>query len=263
MSLADGGKQMDVVEITIKSALVRSRIPGVDYVINPYLGCGHGCSYCYAAFMCKHSHHHATARWGSFVEVKANIAEVLRDELRRKRKVSSAMLSSVCDPYQPLERRYRLTRQCLELLRHYGWGIEILTRSPLVARDEDLLAGASVGVSIPTNRDEVRRLVEPNSPHIESRVAVLRRLHGAGIHTWAFIGPMLPMDPEQLHETIDPHVDEVLIDKLNYAGRVRRLFLSQGWREVLSDGYAERTAATLMRLFGDKAECVFQMGRRG
>ena len=66
---------MDVIEIRIKSALVRSKIPGVDYVINPYLGCGHGCRYCYAVFMRKYSHH-PNSPWGSFVEAKINIAEV-------------------------------------------------------------------------------------------------------------------------------------------------------------------------------------------
>ena len=100
---------MDVLEIRIKSALVRSRIPGVDYVINPYLGCGHGCRYCYAVFMRKYSHH-PKLPWGSFVEAKINIAEVLDSELGRKRRQGRALLSSVCDPYQPLENRYRLTR---------------------------------------------------------------------------------------------------------------------------------------------------------
>src|SRR4030042_782289 len=99
--------------ITVKTALVKSRIPGVDYVINPYLGCGHGCRFCYAVFMRKYSRQHTNAAWGSFVENKANIVTVLRAELAKKRRPGSAMLSSVCDPYQPVERRYKLTRGCL------------------------------------------------------------------------------------------------------------------------------------------------------
>src|SRR5271157_5842440 len=145
---------MDVIEIRIKSALVRSKIPGVDYVINPYLGCGHGCRYCYAVFMKKYARRFPGQPWGSFVEAKVNIAEVLRRELARKRQRGRALLSSVCDPYQPVEGKYRLTRQCLEALRDYGWGLDILTRSPLVTRDLDILAGASgvsVGFSIPTD----------------------------------------------------------------------------------------------------------------
>lgn len=76
---------MDLTEITAKTVLVRSRIPGVDYVINPYLGCGHGCRYCYAAFMRRYARHHAGAPWGSFVEVKVNLAAVLSHELAGKK----------------------------------------------------------------------------------------------------------------------------------------------------------------------------------
>ena len=96
---------MQLAEITVKSALVKSGIPGVEYVINPYLGCGHGCKYCYAVFMKKYARRFQGQPWGSFVEAKVNIAEVLRRELARKRQRGRAMLSSVCDPYQPVEGR--------------------------------------------------------------------------------------------------------------------------------------------------------------
>ncbi len=189
---------MDVTEITVKSALVRSKIPGVDYVINPYLGCAHGCRYCYAVFMRRYSRHHAAAPWGSFVEVKINLLDILRSELRRKKQPGRALLASVCDPYQPVEARYRLTRGCLEILREHGWGIDILTRSPLVTRDLDLLREApevSVGFSIPTDDDRVRHLLEPQAPPIAARLQALKTLHAAGLHTWVFVAPMLPMQP--------------------------------------------------------------------
>lgn len=163
---------MDITEITVKSALVRSKIPGVDYVINPYLGCAHGCRYCYAVFMRRYSRGHAASPWGSFVEVKVNLPDILRAELHRKKQPGRALLASVCDPYQPVEARYRLTRTCLELLREHGWGIDILTRSPLVTRDLDILQGlsnVSVGFSIPTDDDRVRHLLEPQAPPIPAR----------------------------------------------------------------------------------------------
>ncbi|MCX5893586.1 MAG: radical SAM protein, partial [Deltaproteobacteria bacterium] len=165
---------MQLAEITVKTALVKSGIPGVEYVINPYLGCGHGCKYCYAVFMKKYARRFQGQPWGSFVEAKVNIAEVLRRELARKRQRGRALLSSVCDPYQPVEGRYRLTRQILTALRDYGWGIDILTRSPLVTRDLDILAGApqvSVGFSIPTDAEAVRRITEPQAPPIPARIA--------------------------------------------------------------------------------------------
>jgi DNA repair photolyase len=80
---------MDITEVTTKSALVRSRIPGLEYVINPYTGCGHGCRCCYAVFMGKYSKQHQQAPWGSFVEAKTNIVDVLQGELARKRRTGS------------------------------------------------------------------------------------------------------------------------------------------------------------------------------
>lgn len=244
---------MDVVEIQTKSALVKSGIPGVKFVINPYLGCGHGCRYCYAVFMRKYSRQHASVPWGSFVEVKTNIVDVLRLELAKKRKTGSVMLSSVCDPYQPAELRYKLTRGCLEALREFGWEVGILTRSPLVMRDADILKssiGATVGLSIPTDDDKVRKIMEPNSPPIGSRIATLKKLHEAGIETWAFIAPILPMNPKVLYEMIAPHVSSVLISALNYRSQVSSVFKAHGWDYALGNEYQRGTRDELKDLFG-------------
>ena len=227
----------------------------MEYVINPYTGCGHGCRYCYAVFMRKYSRQHRHAKWGSFVEVKTNIVEVLRAELVRKRRTATAMLSSVCDPYQPAEERYELTRGCIEALREHGWGINVLTRSPLVTRDTGLLAScidASVGFSIPTDDDSVRRILEPSSPPIEERLTALRRLHDAGIRTWVFIAPMLPMNPERLVEQISPYIDHAEIDGLNYRGQVAGLFRHHKWDYALTDEYAQETGTRLTELLGEK-----------
>lgn len=249
---------MQITVITARTALVRSKIPGVDYVINPYLGCGHGCRYCYAVFMRRYARHHAGSAWGSFVEVKVNIAEVLRVELHRKKHRSRALLSSVCDPYQPVEGKYLLTRRCLEVLREFGWGIDILTRSPLVCRDLDLLTGApdaSVGLSIPTDDDRVRRVLEPHSPPIGARVAALKRLKDAGLSPWVFIAPLLPLNPERLHELLAPYASRVMLDPLNYRRQVQGLFKKHGWDYALTDAYAAATRARLEKLFGNRAAC--------
>jgi DNA repair photolyase len=248
---------MDVREINTKSALVRSKIPGVDYVINPFLGCAHGCRYCYAVFMRKYSRHHTTAPWGSFVEVKTNIADVLRSELRRKRRRGRVLLSSVCDPYQPLEQRYRLTRGCLEALRDHGWGIDILTRSPLVTRDLDILAETpeiTVGLSIPTDNDSVRKVLEPHSPPIGARLTALKRLHASGIHTWVFVAPILPMNPTRLFEALEPYATHLLVDPLNYRNQIRDIFLKNHWDYELTDAYASETRTALLRLWDQRAQ---------
>jgi len=247
---------MDIVEVTAKSALVRSRIPGVEYVINPYTGCGHGCRYCYAVFMRQYSREHKNAAWGSFVEVKTNIADLLQSELARKRRTGAALLSSVCDPYQPAESRYQLTRGCIEALREHGWRVSILTRSPLVTRDIDLLKTCiegSVGFSIPTDDDEVRKIVEPMSPPIAARIEALRQVHAAGIRTWVFIAPMLAMNPGRMAGQILPHIDHAMMDALNYRGQVASLFRQHGWEYALTNEYAAKTHGELARLLGTKA----------
>jgi len=250
---------MDVVEIRVKGALTRSKIPGVEYVINPYIGCAHGCRYCYASFMSKWSRYHAGAAWGTFVEVKVNIAEVLHDELSRKRKRGTAFLSSICDPYQPAEARFELTRKCILLLAQFEWGIDILTRSPLVTRDIPLLRSTpnvSVGLSIPTDDDQIREILEPQSPPIAARLQALKELHSAGVGTWVFIAPMLPLNAAKLHRAISPYVSYVMIDRLNYQVKVRSLFHEKGWDYALTDSYAMETESELLSLFGKKARIV-------
>jgi DNA repair photolyase len=98
-----------VTEIQAKTILSVSKI--YPYVINPYTGCQHGCSYCYARFMKRVTGHKEP--WGEFVDVKINAPDLLRKEIQKKKR-EKVWVSGVCDPYQPLEATYRLTRQCLE-----------------------------------------------------------------------------------------------------------------------------------------------------
>lgn len=241
---------INITEITTKNALMRSRIPGVEFVINPYLGCSHGCRYCYAGFMRKYSRHHQHSPWGSFVEVKVNLPEVLRAEVRRRRKPGRAMLASVCDPYQPAERKYRLTRRCLEILLEHGWQADLLTRSPLVVRDLDLLLaapGTRVGFSITTDNERVRRVLEPKAPPVAARLAALRQLYEAGLYTWVFVAPILPLDPKRLVRFIAPFIYDLKADPLNYREKVRVVYQQEGWGYALTDEYFLRTAAALFQ----------------
>ena len=125
-----------LTEVRCRSILNRSRIPGIDYTVNPYLGCAHGCVYCYARFMVKFAS--LPAAWGGFVEVKTNAAEVLRKQIARS-PGGLVSLSTVTDPYQSVEKKYGITREILIELADRGFPVSVLTKSDLVLRDADVL----------------------------------------------------------------------------------------------------------------------------
>jgi len=200
-------------EIHARSILCRSKV--FDYVVNPYVGCEHGCTYCYARFMKRFAGHKEP--WGDFVDVKINGPDLLQGEMVKTRP-GKVWLSGVCDPYQPLEKTYGVTRKCLELLVRHDWPITVQTKSSLVLRDMDLLRRSSkveVGLSVPTGDDRARQLFEPRAPSIEERIKALEELHLAGIRTFAMIAPMLPK-AEVLAGTLLGKVDYVLVDRMNY-----------------------------------------------
>jgi len=206
-------QSMIVREIYAKSILSKSKI--FDYTINAYRGCQHGCTYCYARFMKRTTGH--IEPWGEFVDVKINAPELLHKEINKKPR-GGVWISGVCDAYQPLERKYELTRKCLEILMAHNWPVTIQTKSPLVLRDIDLLRQGSeieVGFTVTTADDNMRRLFEPNTPPINERIKALDELHRAGIRTFAMIAPLLPGAGE-LPTLLRGKVDYVLLDRMNY-----------------------------------------------
>lgn len=200
-------------EIHSRSILSRSRV--FDYTVNPYTGCQHGCTYCYARFMKRTTGHKEP--WGEFVDVKINAPDLLQQEIDKK-PPGRVWISGVCDPYQPIETRYELTRECLEILVEHDWPVTIQTKSALVLRDIELLKRANkieVGLTVTTGDDSMRRLFEPNAPSINARIKALEELHFAGIRTFAMIAPMLPK-AEELVAVLGGKVDYILIDRMNY-----------------------------------------------
>jgi DNA repair photolyase len=231
-----------VREVAARTVLTKTGIDGYDYCINPYVGCEHGCRYCYATFMKRFTGH--MEPWGEFVDVKVNAPSVLRRQLQRA-KPGAVLVGTVTDPYQPLEEKYQVTRGCLEALAQVRFPVNILTRSPLCLRDLDLFTtfrALEVGLSITTDDEESKKLFEPRSPSIRSRLKALKTLHGAGIRTYAFVGPMLPLDPSGLAEQLAGVVDEVLIDRLNYPDRVKSIYRKAGLGRYLDPLYFVDTA---------------------
>lgn len=218
---------MVVREIECKSILNKSGISAIDYALNPYVGCGHACRYCYADFMRRFTGHREP--WGSFVDVKINAPAVLCRQLRRL-KPGLISLGTVTDGYQPAEKKYEVSRRCLEELVKHDFQLSILTKSSLVLRDIDLLRQlkqVDVGFTITTLNEEIRKLFEPNSSLASERLSAVRELSHAGVKTWIFFGPVLPYfsDKDEVVERLfceasDAGVDHVLVDTLNLYPKV-------------------------------------------
>ncbi len=209
---------MKINIIQCKTLLTKSRLPEADYCINPYVGCLHGCVYCYARFMKRFTGHDEP--WGHFLDVKINAPEVLAKELSRKPKRGVVLLGSVTDAYQPVEQKYRITRTILKILLQHDFPVSVLTKSNLVVRDLDLFKQFSqceVGLTVTTTEQGIARNFEPHSSTPKQRIEALDTLHRSGITTYAFIGPILPelTDLEAIFAAISGKVDFVMAESLN------------------------------------------------
>jgi DNA repair photolyase len=226
-----------VKEIKSKTILSASKV--YNYVINPYVGCQHGCHYCYARFIKRFSGH--TEPWGKFVDIRTNAADLLKVEVTRKKR-GTVWVSGLCDPYQPLEAIYQLTRKCLDILADNDWPVVIQTRSSIVLRDIDIIKRAKdfvAGLTITTADDNIRRIFEPDAPSIKERLRTLDELHRNGIRTYAMIAPILP-GAETLPDALQGKVDFIIVDRMNYhyADWVYRKY---GLEDKLTDDFFQRT----------------------
>ena len=248
-----------VREVVAKSILNKSKI--FDYCVNPYTGCQVGCAYCYAKlFIPRYSGHGEP--WGTFVDVKTNAPDLLRKQLRRAKR-GTVWLSSVCDPYQPLEAKYLLTRRCLEVLADHEFPVQVQSKSILLLRDIEILArirDLEAGFTIATDDERTARLFEPFASTPMERARALAALRSRGIRTFAFIGPLLPLNPGKLAALLKGAVDRVLIDRMNYMETFQSFLVRHGFKDVLNESYFRRTAAELASLFqsqGVETEILF------
>lgn len=226
---------MIIREINSKSILSPSKI--YNYVINPYVGCQFGCRYCYARYMKKFTGH--SEPWGEFVDIKINAPELLAKEIKKKKK-DQVWISGVCDPYQPLEAKYKLTRQCLKILADNDWPVVIQTRSKLVLRDLDIIGkmkDCHVGLSITTADDKIRKIFEPTATPIKDRINTLKELHDAGVRTYSMIAPILP-GAENLIEMLEGKVDYIYVDRMNY-DYANAIYRKNNLEKYLDDEYFE------------------------
>lgn len=203
------GEQVKLISCT--TALSKSGLYDIDYALNPYKGCAHGCLYCYAPDIinCK-----GCGEWGSWVEARANISRVLRKEIQ---KIGDSVigLATVTDPYQPAEERLGITRACLEVISHSDASLMLMTKSQLVRRDFDILEKIrklEFCVTVSTLDEALAREMEPLAPSPEARLKLLGEAARSGFRTSAMISPWLV-------STDDPQGElRTLIETLAEAG---------------------------------------------
>ena len=210
-------------EIDAKSVITKTDIPVCDYAVNPYVGCTHGCKYCYASFMKRFTNH--PEEWGSFLDVK------YWPEIKRPEKYAGKELffGTVTDPYNPQEEIYGRTRALLEQLQGSGVRLSIQTKSDLVLRDLDLIKSfpdARVGFSVNT-LDEGFKDDMDKAVSIERRLAAMKTLHDAGVRTTCFISPIFPgiTDCEAIIDRVKDQCNLVWLENLNLRGSYKGVIL--------------------------------------
>jgi DNA repair photolyase len=250
-------KTMNIKEINSKTALSPSKLPGLDYALNPYFGCSHQCKYCYVPTVL----HLTRDKWEETVAVKRNLPLILAKELPKK-KPGVVGISTVTDPYQPIEKKYHVTRYCLQQLLKYDFPIQIQTKSDLVLSDIALIeqfSQSEIMITIATNNDAHRKILEPFASSIEDRFHILDVLkENPFIKTNVFLGPLYPNlawndIKTLLDRLIEKKLSTILIDNVHlksglqsyltpfikqdtslYNGFLEHVFSTSDWYQIMT-----------------------------
>ena len=216
-------KNILIRDIETKNIMTKSSLPVGGYSVNPYVGCTHGCKYCYASFMKRFTGH--TESWGTFLDIKHWPA--IKNP--RKYKGQRVVIGSVTDGYLPQEKEIRNTRRILEQLKNSGAEILICTKSDLVLRDIDLLKEmGKVTVSWSINTlDEKFQADMDQAVSISRRLEAMKQVYEAGIRTVCFISPVFPgiTDFEKIFERVKDQCDLVWLENLNLRGGFKQEIL--------------------------------------
>ena len=229
---------MDIIEkeIQVKDYLTKSNLPASDYVINPYVGCSHGCKYCYASFMKRFTGH--KEEWGTFVDVKRCDKKINAKKLENK----TVFLSSVTDCYNKFEEKYKITRKILKELINVNCNLNISTKSKLILRDLDLLKqmkNLMVSMSINTLDENFKEDMD-NASSIKERLNTLRTLHENGIYTVLFMSPIFPYitNFKDIIEISKEYIDEYWFENLNLRGEYKTkilLYIQEKYPKLINE----------------------------
>lgn len=227
---------MVVNEIIVNDYLTKSNLPDSDYVINPYVGCTHGCKYCYASFMKRFTGH--KENWGDFIDIKRCNKPINLRKISGK----NIFLSSVTDCYNQYEKDFCITRNILEQLIDSDCNLSISTKSKLILRDIDLLKRMKnliVCMSINTLNEKFRSDMD-NASTIKERMDTLKELHNNGIYTVLFMSPIFPYITEwkEIIDQTKDYVDEYWFENLNLRGNYKKEILDY-IRTNYSDLYSD------------------------
>lgn len=233
-------------EIEVKNIITKSNLPVCKYSVNPYVGCTHGCQYCYASFMKRFTGH--AEPWGTFLDIK------IWSEIKNPKKYTGKELfiGSVTDPYLPQEEQYRRTRTLLEQLKGSGAKISIATKSDLILRDLDLIQTfpeARVSWSVNTLDESFKNDMD-NAVSIERRIAAMEAFHRAGVRTTCFVSPIFPgiTDVKVIIDRVKEQCNLIWLENLN---------LRVSYKSVIMDYIRERYPQ-LLPLYQE----IYQKGNR-
>lgn len=215
---------MIIKNIEVNDYLTKSNLPASDYVINPYVGCTHGCKYCYASFMKRFTGHNE--EWGEFIDIKHCDKKINLKKISKKK----VFLSSVTDCYNELEEKNLITRNILEQLVNSDCYLSISTKSKLIIRDIDILKkikNLTVSMSINTLDEKFRNDMD-NASSIKDRLETLKKLHENGIYTVLFMSPIFPYITEwkEIIEMSKEFIDEYWFENLNLRGNYKTYILN-------------------------------------
>jgi DNA repair photolyase len=249
-------------------------LAGFTHTLQPYIGCAFGCTYCYVQGLSVHHFHQPKMAWGDYVHPRVGIAERLRAELKRHAARNALgglaiFMSSATDPYQGAERKWRLSRACLEVMADYPPGLLVVqTRSPLVADDFERIKALGesgwLNFTLESDREDVRKALTPRCPSIARRWATLAAAKAAGVQVQITVSPCLPYsNVKDFADRLVAHSDRVIVDSYvsgdGDGGRrtartaTGEMYQAAGWGDWRAEDGARALYAELAKRIGERA----------
>lgn len=266
----------EVLEEPARSIITRNKSPDIsfDQSINPYRGCEHGCIYCYARPSHCYLGHSAGLDFETRLYAKTNAAELLEQELARRNYAAQVIaLGSNTDPYQPIERQYRITRSILEVLERTNHPVGIVTKSALVVRDLDILTRmaarglAKVALSVTTLDRRIARVMEPRASTPPKRLEAIRTLSEAGVPVSVMVAPIVPGLTDSEIERILEAARNAGATEAGYVLLRLPLELKDVFREWLENAFPDRAGRVINLLRsmhgGEDYRAEFSLRRKG